>query len=85
MTRTGLTVLGLVLCSKSDARPVTKADIEAKLRQVQDQVSGAQEAATGPRARVAGIAGGAALVLLAYAVGRRRGGRSRAVVEVRRV
>lgn len=85
MSRKALVLLGLVLLSKGDARPVTRADIEAKLRQVQDQVTGVQRAATGARgqAAIAGLA--VAIILLAFVLGRRRGSRSRAVVEIRRV
>jgi hypothetical protein len=85
MNRTGIVTSGLVLLSKADARPVTKADIETTLRQVQSQLAGAQQAATGARgkAAIAGVA--VAVVVVAYVFGRRRGARSRAVVEIRRV
>lgn len=78
-------VVGLALLARAAAGPVTKADIEAKLRQVQGQFSGVQQAAEGSRARAAVALGGVVLVLVAYLFGLRRGKRNRAVVEIRRV
>jgi hypothetical protein len=83
--RTALCIAILALVGKVGPQPVTKADIEAKLRQVQRQVGGLQQAASGRGGRSAAAAGAAALLAAAYLLGRRRGRSSRAVVEVRRV
>jgi hypothetical protein len=65
-------------------RPITRADIEAKL----DQLRGAAEPGT-QKARGVGIAaviaGGIVLVIAAYIFGRRKGRKRRTIVEVRRV
>jgi hypothetical protein len=71
--------------SKVDpARPITRDDIEAKLRQLQRSAQpGAQEA------RGVGMAGaiglGAVVVIGAYLLGRRRGRKRRSVIEIRRI
>jgi hypothetical protein len=63
---------------------VSRADIEAKLREIKGEVD-----ATGQRAKVPAIAIGAVVVVglvgLAFAIGRRRGRKATTVVEVRRV
>jgi hypothetical protein len=65
-------------------RPVTRADIEAKLRQIQGGTEAGADAAKG-----AGMAAGVGLLLLAvvvaYLLGRRKGRKRRTVVEIRRV
>lgn len=64
--------------------PVTRADIEGKLRQIRGE---AEEASTAARPYVAAVAVVAAVVVLgvAYVLGRRRGTKLSTVVEVRRV
>jgi glycerate kinase len=66
------------------AKPITRDDIEAKLRQIQVGTEAGADAAKG-----AGVAGGvaAALILVvgAYLLGRRRGRKRRTVVEIRRI
>jgi LPXTG-motif cell wall-anchored protein len=63
---------------------ITKADIEAKLREIGGEV--AQTAEAGRSALVAAGAGGVALVVTAaYFLGRRKGKRKSTVVEIRRV
>jgi hypothetical protein len=71
--------------SKTDpGRPITRDDIEAKLRQLQRGTEAGAEAARG--AGVAGgIVGGLGLVVLAYLLGRRRGRKRRSIIEIRRV
>ena len=65
------------------ARPITRDDIEAKLRELQGGADAGAEAARG--AGLAAIIAGALLaMLLAYLVGRRVGKKRRAVVEIRR-
>lgn len=65
-------------------RPVTRADIEAKLREIQGGTEAGADAAKG-----AGMAAGVAVLLLAilvaYILGRRRGRKRRTFVEIRRV
>ncbi|MGH9286387.1 MAG: hypothetical protein ACRD0M_12050 [Acidimicrobiales bacterium] len=64
--------------------PVTRSDIEEKLRRIRGEVDSATEAA---KPLGAAIAAGVAVAVLAvaYLVGRRHGRRRRAVVEIRRV
>jgi hypothetical protein len=70
--------------SQAKTRPVTRDDIEAKLREIQGGADTGAEAAKG-----AGLAAGAALVLVALIIaflwGRHRGKKRRTVVEIRRV
>jgi hypothetical protein len=66
-------------------RPITRADLEAKFEQLQGSVSSSTEAATSVTP-AALIAGAAVVVLVAvYLLGRRRGKRRSAIVEIRRV
>jgi LPXTG-motif cell wall-anchored protein len=64
--------------------PITRDDIERKLRAVQGEL-----AETGETARQYALAAGAVVVVvavaLAYGLGRRRGRKRRTVVEVRRL
>ena len=66
------------------SRPVTRADIEAKLREIRGEVDSTAEAAKS-YALVVGAVGVVALVGVAYLLGRRRGRKRTTVVEVRRV
>jgi hypothetical protein len=65
-------------------RPITRDDIEAKLRQLQRSTEVGADAARG-----AGVAGGIALglvlVVAAYLLGRRRGRKRRTLVEIKRL
>jgi hypothetical protein len=65
-------------------KPITREDIEAKLRDiagpVEDNVERAQSMAV-----AVGVALGAALVVAAFFYGRRRGRKRTPVVEIRRV
>ena len=63
---------------------VTRNDIEAKLRELRDEVDSVGEAAKGGAAVVGAVA---AVVVLAavYLLGRRKGKKRTTVVEVRRV
>ena len=66
------------------ARPITRDDIEAKLRQLRRSGEAGAEAARG--AGLAGsLVGGLVLVVGAYLLGRRRGRKRRSVIEIRRV
>jgi hypothetical protein len=66
------------------ARPITRDDIQAKLRQLQRSAQPGAEEARG--VGIAGaIAGGAVVVIGAYLLGRRRGRKRRSVIEIRRI
>ncbi len=68
----------------TDDRRVTRADIEAKARQIQGEVEQAGETAKGPALIVAGVA--AVVVLgLVFWLGTRRGKRKTTTIEIRRV
>ncbi len=63
---------------------VTRADIEAKLRQLQTHVDTTAEAAKGPALAVAaGV--GFFLLTVSFLLGKRRGRRKTTTVEIRRV
>ncbi len=70
--------------TRARTRPVTRDDIEAKLREIKGGADTGADAARG-----AGMAAGGALLLLALIVaflwGRHRGRKRRTVVEIRRV
>ncbi len=68
----------------AEPRRVTRADIEAKLRDMRGEVDKTAEAARTP---ILAVAGGiaAAVVILAFLLGKRRGRRKSTVVEIRRV
>jgi len=63
---------------------ITRADLEAKLREVRGDVEEKGEAAKSTGLTVA-LIGIAALVGVAFLLGRRRGRRKSTVVEIRRV
>lgn len=64
--------------------PVSRADIEAKLREVKVEVEATGENAKG-YALYAGIAAGVVILGAAYFLGRRKGKKKTTVVEIRRV
>ena len=63
---------------------VTRADLEAKLGEIQDALSGQAEQA---KSKAMPVAVGAVVLLLlvAFVLGRRRGRKKTTVVEIRRV
>lgn len=63
---------------------ITRGDIEAKLREMRGEVEQTAEAAKAPLMAVAGGVA-AAVVVLAFLFGKRRGRRKSTVVEIRRV
>lgn len=63
---------------------VTRADIEAKLREIRGEVDDTTDTAK-PYALAAGIAVAIGVVALVYTMGRRKGRKRTTVVEVRRV
>ena len=65
-------------------RPVTRADIENKLRQIRGEVDSTARAAV-PIGLAVGAVAVAAVVGVAFLLGRRRGRKRTTVVEIRRV
>lgn len=70
--------------ARDKSRPVTKADIEAKLREIKGDVDETAASAK-PMVEAAAIGGVILLILLAYFLGRRKGKKKTTVVEIRRV
>lgn len=65
-------------------RPVTRATIEGKLREIRGELDSTAESAR-PYAVVAGVAVAVVVVGMAYLLGRRKGKKKTTLVEVRRV
>jgi LPXTG-motif cell wall-anchored protein len=65
-------------------KPVTRADIEAKLAQIKGVTDDTTEVA-GEAAKTGLVAAGVLVVILAFLLGRRRGRKKSTIVEVRRV
>jgi hypothetical protein len=65
-------------------RPVTRADIEAKLREIRGEVDTGVESARN-MALIVGAVAAVAVIGTVYFLGRRKGRRQTTVVEVRRV
>lgn len=65
-------------------RRVTRADIEAKLREIQGEARTGMEAGRDV-ARLAGAAGVVVVLGIIYLLGRRHGRKKRTIVEIRRV
>jgi peptide deformylase len=66
------------------SRPITRNDIETKLREIQGTTETGAEAARGA-GLAAAVVGLLLAVAVAYLLGRRRGRKRRTVVEIRRV
>jgi hypothetical protein len=64
--------------------PVTRATIEAKLREIRGEVDTTTESAR-PYVMMAGIAAAVVVVGMAYLMGKRKGKKKTTLVEVRRV
>jgi hypothetical protein len=64
--------------------PITRADLEAKLRDITGDVSDAVDAARGIGVAVA-VGASVLLVVTAYWLGRRKGRRRKTVLEIRRI
>jgi hypothetical protein len=69
--------------SMAETTRITKGDLEAKLREVTGDVNETVEAAR-PQLVGGAVAGVLILVLVAYLLGRRRGRKRSAIVEIRR-
>ena len=62
---------------------ITRADLEGKFKMLQDDIQGTADRNKSTLATYAAIASGA-VVILAYAFGRRSGKKRRSVLEIRR-
>ena len=69
---------------RSEQGPITRADLEAKLRDISGDVSDTVEAARGIGIAVA-VGAGVLLVVSAYWLGRRKGRKRKTVLEIRRI
>ena len=65
-------------------RHITRGDLEAKFREIQDDVQGKVDDKKATLKTVA-IAGGVLILLLAYVFGRRSGRKKTTLVEIRRL
>jgi MYXO-CTERM domain-containing protein len=65
-------------------KPVTRADIEAKLAEIRGVADDTTEVA-GEAAKTGLVVAGVAVVVVAFLLGRRRGRKKSTIVEVRRV
>jgi LPXTG-motif cell wall-anchored protein len=72
------------MSSTTGSRPISRSDIEAKLREIQGEAN-----TTGESAKSIALIGGAiavvAVIGVAFVLGRRRGKKKTTIVEVRRV
>lgn len=68
----------------SSGRKVSRADIEAKFREVQGELTAGAEKAKGGLA-VAGAVGAVVLLLVVFLMGRRAGKKKSTIVEIRRL
>ena len=66
-------------------RPITRGDIEAKLREIRGTTESATPDVPESAQRTGMIAAGAALLVLAFVLGRRRGRKKNTIVEIRRI
>lgn len=64
--------------------PISPDDLEAKFREIKNEVDSVASTAKG-KALPAGIAGGILLLLIMYLLGRRVGSKRSAMVEIRRL
>ncbi|MFI5045518.1 MAG: hypothetical protein ACHQIG_00525 [Acidimicrobiia bacterium] len=65
-------------------RPITRADIEAKLSEIRGTAEDATPDVPEAAQRTGLIAAGGALLVLAFVLGRRRGRKKSTIVEIRR-
>jgi hypothetical protein len=66
------------------SRPVTRADLERKLSEIDSELQQTADAAR-PIAVVVAVGAAVAVVLIAFVIGRRHGRKKTTVVEVRRL
>ena len=67
-----------------DGRKVTRADLEAKLTEIDAELSDTGEAMK-PKALALGVGALVVILILAFLLGRRKGERKTTIVEVRRI
>jgi hypothetical protein len=70
--------------SPAGDKPVTRADIEAKLSEIRGVADDTAEVAEGA-AKTGLVVAGVAVVVIAFLLGRRRGHKKSTIVEVRRI
>ena len=63
---------------------ISRADIEAKLRSIRDNVEPVSEQAKGGLKAALPVIG-AAVIVVAYLIGMKRGKKRRAIIEIRRI
>ena len=66
-------------------RTVTRADIEAKLREIRGTAEDAAPDVPDTAQRTGLVAGALAVVVVAFVLGRRRGRKKSTIVEIRRI
>lgn len=66
-------------------RPITRADIEAKLREIRGTAEETAPAAPETAQRTGIIVGALLLLVVAFVLGRRRGRKKSTIVEIRRI
>ena len=66
-------------------RPITRADLEAKLQEIRGTADDATPEIPENAQRSGLIAAGGALLVLAFVLGRRRGRKKSTIVEIRRI
>ncbi len=69
--------------SPQNSQRITRDDIESRFREIQGEVVAAEDEARSSMAAIVVVAG-VAIVVIAFALGSRRGRKRRTVVEVRR-
>jgi hypothetical protein len=65
--------------------PVSRGDIEAKLRQIRGTAEETTPDVPEAAQRTGLLAGGVALIVIAFVLGRRRGRKKSTIVEIRRI
>lgn len=68
----------------NDHAPISKDDLEAKFREIKDEVDSVARSAKS-KAVPAGLVGGILILLIMYLLGRRVGSKRSAMVEIRRL
>jgi hypothetical protein len=72
------------MAADKDAKKITRADLEAKLSEIDAELSETGEAIK-PKAAAFGIGALVLILIVAFLLGRRKGERATTIVEVRRL
>jgi len=72
------------MTASEPARPVTRADLESKLRELQGEVDETKDSALSTAIAVGAIVA-VGVIAVAFLLGRRKGKRRTTIVEVRRI